>query len=150
MAQTDWIWTLPWLCAFLWTAGGRQKGRWLRRIGVGIAVFIYSFSYTHNTVCFYSIPSFFVVTSIGYGRYIAQKNWLMIALIGTLYGAASFPLAIATQSPLFFGQLILAATGFTACAYFSNTGTYRLHWAIAEALTGLSATFLLPWYLFPK
>lgn len=149
MAQTDWIYTLPWLCAFLWTAGGRPEGRWLRRLCVGVAVFTFSYEYTRNVITFFCVPTYFVATSVGYGKYIQQRNWLMTATIGALYGMASLPVCMVAGFGLYGYQIALAAIGWTASVWLSNKKGRRLHWAIAEAMTGLTATFLIPFMLLP-
>lgn len=145
--MADWIFTLPFLAGLLWAVGGREGGRYFRRIGVGLAVSTYSYIYTGNYVSFICIFTFWIATSIGYGKLIAKRNWLVLFIIGIFYGLASAPVSAITGSPLLWVQGLVAATVFTGLTYWSNTWKYRLHWALAEGFTGIGATILVPWMI---
>ena len=142
--MNDWIWTLPFLCGFLWAAGGRPKGRYFRRIGVGLVISLYSYAYTGTASVFTCVATYWIVTAIGYGKYIAKRFWLGVFVIGIFYGCASAPVAIIYRSPFIIAQALVAAGTFTGLTYWSNTGTRRLHWALVEGFTGIGATILIP------
>lgn len=145
--MSDWAFVLPFLCGTFWAAGGRPRGRWFRRLGVGISVSVAAFIYTGAAVVFWCIPLYWIVTSLGYGRQIKKKNWHIIALIGTSYGLACFPVAIAAHSGLIWSQASLSAIIFTGLTIAANTGEKRPHWAFVEGFTGIAATMIIPWML---
>lgn len=143
----DWILTLPFACALLWAIGGRESGRYFRRIGVGLAVAVYCYIFTEHYLSFCTIFTYWIVTSIGYGKVIAKRNWLVLFLIGLGYGYACFPVYAIGFASIFFIQGPIAALVFTGLTYWSNTGPYKLHWAFCEGFTGLGATILVPWMI---
>lgn len=142
--MNDWIFVLPFLCGALWAAGGRPHGRWCRRLFVGIVVSIACFSYLHNSIVCSCVLTYYIVTSIGYGKWIKRRNWWAIAVIGASYGIAAWPIAVVVNTHLIMLQTLVASLVFTGLTYFSNTGCYRLHWALVEGFTGIGATIVIP------
>lgn len=144
-SQTDWIYVLPFLCGALWAAGGRPKGRYFRRLGVGLSVAVVVWLYTHASIVILCIPLYWFVTALGYGKYIDQRNWFAVVLIGCAYGGASYPVAAIERITLLPAQIMVSGSVFTLLTYLSNTGRWRPHWAFTEGLTGIASTCVIPY-----
>lgn len=142
--MADWLFTLPFLCSLLWAIGGREGGRYFRRIGVGLAVGFYGYMDTHNLVCFLAIFMYWIITSVGYGKLIAKRNWIVLCVLGCFYGLASFSVCCVTGSELYLFQGAISAGAFPVMVWLSNKKGFQVHWAISEGFTGLAATILVP------
>lgn len=142
--MADWIFTLPFLVSLLWTVGGREGGRYFRRIGVGLAVGLYAYLYTGDYLSFTAIFTYWIVTSIGYGKLIKKRNWIVLGILGAFYGLASFPICVVTGSSLYPIQGLISLVVFPLMVYLSNKKGCQVHWAVSEGFTGLAAAILLP------
>lgn len=114
---------------------------------MGLTVALYCYLYTRDYLAFVSIFTYWIVTSIGYGKLIANRDWLVLFIIGLFYGLASAPVSLITGSSLYLIQGPVAACCFTGLTFWANTGKHQLHWALAEGFTGLGATILIPWMI---
>lgn len=147
----EYIFSLPFICGLLWLLGGRDV-KLLRRLGVGLAVSIGCYLITHNLYSFTCVGTYALVTSLGYGKLIEEKQWFLLFLLGMSYGFASVPVAFITKTyHLLMLQAALAGFTWLFLVWWANneylSSRWRITWAYCEGITGLVATILVPYML---
>jgi len=144
MPNNDIVLSLPFLTGFLFAFGGGapigiiKQPKFFRRYGIPTVITLFSMiNYGYRFPETFLITPFYVaVLSMGYGKEIEGKRWLLLALLGAMYGGAGLPVFVIANKATFCGiAAIICGLTFPLLCWLSSEKRI-ITWKIAEGITG--------------